>query len=198
MRPAPLLSRLEKVDTVVGSGAKESQHNTTQPTRFHLDYDSSLYFILSTMVWFSGTVLGQAFSSTEAEDPLDLCRQLLPNHDEPADFPFHQYRMWIQVTTPITGKPLWFDVVLASRSIGFFQMTIQSQLWDGRSELNTIIRKAGEPSPHSSLFAPPGPHPETPVGKPPPTTPQSYLDEATLSKSLSGLTEKDNGNGHCP
>lgn len=95
----------------------------------------------TTMVVFTGTALGKAFSSTEAEDPFDLCLQLLPSNE-----PCKDYRMWIEVSAPATGNKFWFDVCLNSMSTEIYKAALE--MWDGAGELNTVIRGAKEKSPN--------------------------------------------------
>jgi len=90
---------------------------------------------------FTSTALvGKAFSAMEAEDPFDLCRQLLPSSE-----PCKDCRMWIEVSAPATGDPFWFDVCLMSMSTDIYKAVVA--MWDGAGELNTVIRKAKEKSP---------------------------------------------------
>ena len=131
------------------------------------------------MVVFSGTALGKAFSSTEAEDPFDLCHQLLPSSE-----PSKDYRMWIEISSPATGNKFWFDVCLNSMSTDIYKATLP--MWDGIGEINTVIRGANEKSPNTSPDE--KPKPNTPVGKSLPSTPRSYL-EATLSNLTEATTE---------
>ena len=106
----------------------------------------------STMVMFTGRALGKIFASREAEDPYDLCRQLLPSGE-----PHKDYRMWIELSYISPGNKQgdkhWFDINLALGSKAIFVAFLKA--WDGDSELYTIIRSANAPAPKSSSKHPP-------------------------------------------
>ena len=135
------------------------------------------------MVLFSGKVLGEAFSSTEAEDTIDLCSKLFPNTDWWTD-----YRMWIETATA-TGTTFWLDVGLCTQNAGLFNYAMENYL-RGASEVNIIIRGSKENSPNTSPDATPEKASGTPPGK---EHAQRTPEQATVMTAMSNLTESTAG-----